>query len=174
MAIWLYIFFSWTFCVQIFFLGHASWACHLFSLFLFYSPCLNWKIWERERSLNMEFYFVDGWNMVANFQCRSLAGGVHVILIKQVWKDISLGSQSLKKLKATTRHICVRFVSWRSTYGSDRTNKWSYKAMEVFFLIKVSQTYKQRKARILPSNHIALVNNSTIMGSLRYDSQAQA
>ena len=39
---------------------------------------------ERERALTMEFYFVDGWNGVANFQCRSLAGGVHVILIKQV------------------------------------------------------------------------------------------
>ena len=45
---YIYIF-SWTFCVQSFFLGHASWACHLFSLFLFYSPCLNWKIRERER-----------------------------------------------------------------------------------------------------------------------------
>ena len=39
---------------------------------------------ERERSLNMEFYFVDGWNGIANFLCRSLAGGVHMILIKQV------------------------------------------------------------------------------------------
>jgi hypothetical protein len=41
----------------------------------------------------MEFYFVDGWNAVANFQCRSLACVVYVILIKQVCKDISLGSQ---------------------------------------------------------------------------------
>ena len=91
---------------------------------------------ERERSLNMEFYFVDGWNGIADFQCRSLAGGVHMILIKQVWKDISLGSQSLKKLNATTRHICVRFVSWRSAYGFGRTNTWSCKAMEVFFWLK--------------------------------------
>ena len=87
----------------------------------------------RERSLNMEFYFVDGWNGIADFQCRSSAGGVHVILIKQVWKDTSLGSQSLMKLNATTRHICVRFVSWRSTYGFGRTDMWSlqnFKCME--------------------------------------------
>ena len=31
----------------------------------------------------MEFYFADGWNGTANFQCRSSAGGVHMILIKQ-------------------------------------------------------------------------------------------
>ena len=31
----------------------------------------------RERSLNMEFYLVDGWNGIANFQCRSLACGVY-------------------------------------------------------------------------------------------------
>ena len=31
----------------------------------------------------MEFYFVDGWNGIADFQCRSSAGGVHMILIKQ-------------------------------------------------------------------------------------------
>ena len=39
---------------------------------------------ERERSLNMEFYFVDEWNDIADFQCRSSTGGVHMILIKQV------------------------------------------------------------------------------------------
>ena len=60
-------------------------------------------------------------------------------------KDISLGSQSLKKLKATTRHICVRFVSRRSTYGFGRTSTWSCKAMGGFFLIKISQTHKQIK-----------------------------
>ena len=147
MAIWLYyfcsFFFSWTLMCP-FFLGHASWACHLFSLF-FSIAHASIEGYERERPLNMEFYFVDGWDGIANFQCRSLAGGVHMILIEQVWKDISLGSQSLKKLNATTRHICVRFVSWRSTYGSGRINTWSCKAMEVFFLIKISQTHKQRK-----------------------------
>ena len=69
----------------LFFLGHASWACHLFSLF-FSIAHASIERYERERSLNMEFYFVGGWNMVANFQCRSLACGVHMILIKQVWK----------------------------------------------------------------------------------------
>ena len=67
-------------CAPIFFwvllLGHA----------IFFLPCPIWMIIERERSLNMEFYFVDEWNGVANFQCRSLACGVHVTLIKQVWK----------------------------------------------------------------------------------------
>ena len=123
MRTWLYrylfllflFFFSWTLMCP-FFLGHASWACHLF-----FSPCLIWRILERE-IIKHGVYFVDGWNGIADFQCRSSAGGVHMSLIKQVWKDISLGSQSLKKLNATTRHICVRFVSWRSTYGFGRTN----------------------------------------------------
>ena len=64
-------------------LGHA-----IFSLFFFSIAHASIERYERERereiSLNMEFYFVDGWNMVANFQCRSLACGVHMILIKQV------------------------------------------------------------------------------------------
>jgi hypothetical protein len=60
-------------------LGHA-----IFSLYFLNSSCLIWTILER--SLNMEFYFVDGWDGIANFQCRNLAGGVHVVLIKQVWK----------------------------------------------------------------------------------------
>ena len=39
----------------------------------------------RERDhLIMEFFFVDEWNGIANFQYRSLAGGVHVILVKQL------------------------------------------------------------------------------------------
>ena len=39
----------------------------------------------RERDhLIMEFFLVDEWNGIANFQYRSLAGGVHVILIKHV------------------------------------------------------------------------------------------
>ena len=46
-------------------------------------------------------------------------------------KDISLGSHSLMKLKATTRHICVKFVSRRSSYGFGRTSTWSCKAMGV-------------------------------------------
>ena len=46
------------------------------------------------------------------------------------------------------------------------------KLWRFFFLIKVSQTQAD-KARILPSNLISLVNNLTIMGSLRYDKQAQ-
>ena len=75
MRTWLYIYiFSWTL------------MCPFFSLFFLNSPCLIWRILERERSLNMEFYFVDGWNGIANFKCRSLAVGVHVILIKQAWK----------------------------------------------------------------------------------------
>ena len=82
-------FFSWTllcpFVFFSFFLGHASWACHLFSFFL-NSSWHIWRILERERSFNMEFYSVDGWNGIADFQCRSSAGGVHVILIKHVWK----------------------------------------------------------------------------------------
>ena len=105
-------------CAPSFFLGHASWACHLFSFFI-YSPCLIWRILERE-IFKHGVYFAGSWNGIANFECRSLAGGVHMILIKQVWKDISLGSQS------------VRYVSWRSTYGFGRTNTWSCKAMEVF------------------------------------------
>ena len=50
--IYIYIYFSFFhghWCVHffLFFWGHASWACHLFSLF-FDSPCLIWKILERE------------------------------------------------------------------------------------------------------------------------------
>ena len=87
MAIWLYIFFLGPSVSKVFFwvmlLGHA-----IFSLFFFSIAHASIERYERERerSLNMEFYFVDGWNMVANFQCRSLACGVHMILIKQVWK----------------------------------------------------------------------------------------
>ena len=42
----IFSFFSWTLMCP-FFLGHASWACHLFSLF-FNSPCLIWRILERD------------------------------------------------------------------------------------------------------------------------------
>jgi len=80
----IFIFFLVLLCPK-FFLAHASWACHLFSLFFSIAHALIERYErERERSLKMEFYFVDGWNMVANFQCRSLACGVHMILIKQV------------------------------------------------------------------------------------------
>ena len=87
----IYIFFSLSFFmdidVSIFFSFFGSCFLGMPSfLFFFDSPCLIWKILERERSLNMEFYFVDGWNGIADFQCRSLAGGVHMILIKRVWK----------------------------------------------------------------------------------------
>ena len=144
MALYMYIFFL-DLHVSNFFFNTGTFMCPYFfgSCFLgmpsfFYSPCLIWKILERERSLNMEFYFVDGWNGIVDFQCRSSTGGAHMILIKQVWKDISLGSQGLMKLNVTTRHICIKFVSWRSTHGFGRTNMWSYKVMEVFFLIKIS------------------------------------
>jgi hypothetical protein len=52
----------------------------LLSMFFSYSPCLFCRILERERerSLHIEFYFVGGWNGMANFQCRSLAYGVYV------------------------------------------------------------------------------------------------
>ena len=126
--IYICVFFSFFFFmdidVSIFFwvmlLGHA-----IFSLFSFFIAHASIEGYERERSLNMEFYFVDGWNMVANFQCRSLACGVHMILIKQVWKTSHYSHKVWKKLNATTRHICVRFVSWRLTYGFGRTNTWS-------------------------------------------------
>ena len=64
---------------------------------------------ERERALTMEFYFVDGWNGVANFQCRSFRWWSAHDLNQISLKGISLGSQSLMKLNATTRHICIRF-----------------------------------------------------------------
>ena len=89
----IYSFFSWTFMCPIFFLHwdiHVSlffWVMLLgHAIFFLDSPCFIWKILERERerSLIIEFYFVDGWNRVANFQCGSLAGGMHVILIKQL------------------------------------------------------------------------------------------
>ena len=79
-----YIFFFLDLMCPKFFLGHASWACHLFFSITHASIERYEREREREISLNMEFYFVDGWNMVANFQCRSLACGVHMILIKQV------------------------------------------------------------------------------------------
>ena len=81
----IYIFFLDLLCPKVFFwvmlLGHA-----IFSLFFFSIAHASIERYERERerSLNMEFYFVDGWNVVANFPCRSLACGVHMILIKQV------------------------------------------------------------------------------------------
>ena len=77
-----FLFFFMDIDTSIFFLGHASWACHLLFFFFLDSSCPIWEISGRERSLNMEFYFVDGWNGIADFQCRSSAGGVHMILIK--------------------------------------------------------------------------------------------
>jgi len=83
--------------------GHNSLACHLsflahcgpcffgmpsfLSLFFFfiYNPCLSWRIIWRGRSFSWSFILRNGWNGIANFQCRSLACGVYVILIKQVW-----------------------------------------------------------------------------------------
>ena len=49
-CIYFFSFFHGHWCVHFFFLflGHASWACHLFSLSFFDSPCLIWKIVERE------------------------------------------------------------------------------------------------------------------------------
>jgi hypothetical protein len=44
----------------------------------------SFKEYWRERSLHLEFYFLDGWNRMTNFQCRSLACGVYMILINQV------------------------------------------------------------------------------------------
>ena len=73
-------------------------------------------------------------------------------------KDISLGSQSWMKLNATIRHICVKICIMKVNIWLGRTNTWSCKAMEVFFLIKSPDT-KADKARILPLNHISLVNN---------------
>ena len=84
----IYIFFSLSFFmdidVSIFFSFFGS--CFLgmpSSLFSFLEPMPQLKD-TRERLLNMEFYFVDGWNGIADFQCRSSAGGVNMILIKQV------------------------------------------------------------------------------------------
>ena len=49
---WLYycisFFFFLDLCVR-FFWGQASWACHLSLSLFFYSPCLIWRILERER-----------------------------------------------------------------------------------------------------------------------------
>ena len=89
MRTWLYIsifLFFMDIDVSIFFsffwvmlLGHA-----IFSLFFFSIAHASIERYERARSLNMEFYFVDGWNDIADLQCRSSAGEVHMILIKQV------------------------------------------------------------------------------------------
>ena len=90
MAIYIFfLFFSWTLMCPFFFFFSFFWVMLLghaiFSLFFFGQPMPHLKdTRERERSLNMEFYFVDGWNGIANFQCRSSAGGVHMILIKHV------------------------------------------------------------------------------------------
>jgi hypothetical protein len=68
------LFFFLLFCFFFFFFAM------LLSMFFSYSPCLFCRILERERerSLHIEFYFVGGWNGMANFQCRSLAYGVYV------------------------------------------------------------------------------------------------
>ena len=54
------IFFSWTFCVQSFFLGHASWACHLFSLF-FSIAHASIERYEREREIIKHRVLFCGW-----------------------------------------------------------------------------------------------------------------
>ena len=107
--IYFFLFVSWTLMCPFFFIFGSCFLGMPSFLFFLNSPCLIWRILERERSLNMEFYFVDGWNGIANFQCRSLAGGVHVILIKQVWKTSHLGHKDWWSSMQTTRHICVKF-----------------------------------------------------------------
>ena len=84
MRTWLYIFFSFIFFMDIdvsIFFGSCFLGMPSF-LSLFLIAHASFEGYQRERSLNMEFYFVDGWNGIANFQCRSSAGGVHMILIK--------------------------------------------------------------------------------------------
>ena len=70
-------------CIPLFFGSCFLGMLSFLSFFIYPMPHLRDA---KERSFNMEFYFVDGWNGIANFQCRSLAGELHMILIKQVWK----------------------------------------------------------------------------------------
>ena len=60
------------------------WVMLLVHAIFFLIAHASFERYYRERSLNMEFYFVDGWNGIADFQCRGSAGGVYMILIKQV------------------------------------------------------------------------------------------
>ena len=46
--IYIYFFFFFMGIDVSIFLGHASWACHLFSFFFFNIPCLIWRILERD------------------------------------------------------------------------------------------------------------------------------
>ena len=106
MRTWLYIYILFLFFMDIdvsIFLGHSSWACHLFSLLQFQIAHASFG------DHFMEFYFVDGGNDIANFQSRSFSWWSACDLDQASTKDISLGSQSFMKLNATTRHICIRF-----------------------------------------------------------------
>ena len=99
--IYYFLFFFMDIDVSIFF-GSCFLGMPSFLSLFFNSPCLIWRILERERerSLNMEFYFVDGWNGIADFQCRSSASGVHMWYVT--------GSRS------SWRRILFLITSWRT------------------------------------------------------------
>ena len=76
--------YSWTFICRFFhawtIMGPPSLSPSLSSFFE-YPMSLSRN--TRERSSNMKFYFVAGWNGIANVECRKLACGVYLILIRQ-------------------------------------------------------------------------------------------
>ena len=85
MRTWLYIFYLDIHVSNFFHLDlHGSSLFFIFSILL-ERPCLICRS-TRERDHSLEFYCVDGCNGIANFQWRSLACGVYVISIKQIWK----------------------------------------------------------------------------------------
>src|SRR6185503_13193846 len=97
---------------SLFFLGHASLPCHLFSLWgnhnltLFYfRDVLRERLPRHGAFINEEW--MDGG---ANSQCRNIKNGWVVRAYdRESMKSIALGSHNLTKLNRTSSSICVRF-----------------------------------------------------------------
>jgi hypothetical protein len=78
---WEYIFFLGPLCAHFFLFFFNTWT---FMWPYFKSPCPFCNNTGERDQYTWSFISMDGWKGVANFQCRSLACGVYVILIKQV------------------------------------------------------------------------------------------
>ena len=106
----IFFFETWLPLFSLFFLGHASLACHLFSfwgnhnLTLFY-----FRDVLRERSpRHGAFINVEWMDGGANSQYSKWMGRVRAY-DRESMKSISLGSHNLTKLNRTSSNICVRF-----------------------------------------------------------------
>ena len=99
------------FSLSLFFLGHASLACHVFSFWgnhSLISYLILGMFYERVYQ-NMEHLLMDDGD--ANSRCRNVASGWGRVCgyDREGTNRFSLGSQNLTKLNRMSSSICIRF-----------------------------------------------------------------